>query len=57
MHVAMIHASDEICDLLLKHEADIYAKDSYNDSPINLAFYYNRRTLRERLLAYVPYFG
>ena len=57
MHVAMIHASDEICGLLLKHGADIDAKDSFNDSPINLAFYYNRRTLRERLLTYLLYFG
>ena len=57
LHVAMVHASDEICDLLLKHGADISAKDSYNDSPIQLAFYYNRRILRERLLINLPYFG
>lgn len=57
LHVAVIHASDKICDLLLEHGADIYAKDTYNDSPMNLAFYYNRPDLRERLLAYLSYFG
>ena len=57
LHVAMIHASDEICDLLLKHGADISVKDSYNDSPIQLAFYYNRRIFREKFLLNLPYFG
>ena len=57
LHVAMIFASDEMCDLLLKYGADIYAKDMYTDNPIQLAFYYGRFELRERILCNVPYIG
>ena len=57
LHVAMIFASDEICDLLLKYGADVFAKDIYNDTPIQLAFYYERLDLRKKLLTYLPYFG
>ena len=39
LHVAVIFARDELCELLLKYGADVNAKDSYNDSPIHLAFY------------------
>ena len=41
LHVAMTYASNKICDLLLKNGADISVKNSYDDSPIQLAFYYN----------------
>ena len=57
LHVAMIFASDAICDLLLRYGADVHAKDSYMDSPIQLAFYYGRFKLREKLLALLPDFG
>ena len=57
LHVAMIFASDEMCDLLLKYGADIYAKDMYMDNPIQLAFYYGRFELRERILCNLPYIG
>ena len=57
LHVAMIFASDEINDLLLEHGADIYAKDSYMDNPIQLAFYYGRFEFRKRLLPELPYIG
>ena len=57
LHVAMIFGSDEICDLLLKHGADVHAKDSNMDDPIQLAFYYGRFELRERILSSVSYIG
>ena len=47
LHVAVIFASDKLCQLLLKQGADVNAKDSYNDSPIQLAFYYGRHILRD----------
>ena len=55
LHVAMIFANDAICDLLLKYGADVHAKDSYMDDPIQLAFYYGRVKLRERMLYDLPY--
>ena len=55
LHVAVIFASDAICDLLLKYGADVHAKDSYMDDPIQLAFYYGRVKLRERMLCDLPY--
>ena len=55
LHVAMIFASDSICDLLLRYGADIHAKDSYMDDPIQLAFYYGRFKLREKILSDLPY--
>ena len=57
LHVATIFASDEICDLLLEYGADVFAKDTNNDTPIQLAFYYGRHNLRNKLLTYLPYFG
>ena len=57
LHIAVIFASDRLCELLLTYDADVYAKDSYNDSPIQLAFYYNRHTLREKFLRELTYFG
>ena len=39
LHVAIIFADDALCDLLLRHGADLHAKDSYMDDPIQLAFY------------------
>ena len=57
LHIAMIFASDPLCELLLKYGADIHAKDSYMDDPIQLAFYYGRFELRERMLCDLPYFG
>ena len=56
-HVAMIFGSDTMCDLLLKHGADIHAKDSFMDDPIQLAFYYGRFGLRKRLLSDLSYVG
>ena len=57
LHVAMIFASDAMCDLLLKYGADIHAKDSNKDNPIQLAFYYGRFKLRERMLSNSSYIG
>ena len=57
LHVAMIFASDAICDLLLKYGADIHAKDSNMDDPIQLSFYYGRFKLRERMLSNSSYIG
>ena len=57
LHVAVIFASDELCELLLKYGADVNAKDSYNDSPVQLAFYHQRHTLREKFLGKITYFG
>ena len=57
LHVAVIFASDKLCQLLLKHGADVNAKDSYNDSPIQLTFYYGRQILREIFLQDLAYFG
>ena len=57
LHVAMIFASDAICDLLLKHGADVHAKDSNMDDPIQLAFYYGRFELREIILCNLSYIG
>ena len=57
LHVAMIFASDEICDLLLQRGADVHAKDSNMDDPIQLAFYYARFGLRERILSNISYIG
>ena len=55
LHVAVIFASDKICDLLLSHDANVHAKDIYNDTPIQLAFYYGRNELREKMLSRVHY--
>ena len=57
LHVAVIFASDELCELLLKYGADVNAKDSYNDSPIQLAFYHGRHKLREKFLWKLTYFA
>ena len=57
LHVAMIFASDEICDLLLKLGADVHAKDINMDDPIQLAFYYGRFELREKILSNLSYIG
>ena len=57
LHVAMIFGSDAMCDLLLKYGADIQAKDSFMDDPIQLAFYYGRFELRKRLLSDLSYVG
>ena len=57
LHVAMIFASDNFCDLLLKCGADVHAKDSHMDNPIKLAFYYGRFKLRERILYDLQYIG
>ena len=57
LHVTMIFASDAICELLLRYGADVFAKDGYMDNPIQLAFYYGRFKLREKLLSDLPYFG
>ena len=57
LHVAMIFASDKLCELLLKYGADVNAKDSYSYSPIQLAFYYGRQTLRNKFLSRITYIG
>ena len=57
LHVAVIFASDEVCELLLEYGADVNTKDSYNDSPIQLAFYYDRTELRNKFLWKLTYFG
>ena len=57
LHVAIIFASDAICDLLLKYGADVHAKDSNMDDPIQLAFYYGRFELRDRMLLNLSYIG
>ena len=57
LHVAMIFASDKICNLLLKHGADVHAKDSNMDDPIQLAFYYGRFELRRIILSNLSYIG
>ena len=57
LHVAMIFAGDAICDLLLKYGADVNAKDNNMDDPIQLAFYYGRFELRERILSNLSYIG
>ena len=57
LHVAIIFANDALCDLLLRYGADVHAKDSYMDDPIQLAFYYGRFKLRKKLLSYFSLFG
>ena len=57
LHVAMIFASDAICNLLLKYGADVHAKDTYMDDPIQLAYYYGRFELRDKILYNLPYIG
>ena len=57
LHVAVIFASDKLCELLLEYGADVNAKDSYNDSPIQLAFYHDRHALREKFLHGLTYFA
>ena len=57
LHVAVIFSSEELCELLLKYGADVSAKDSYNDSPVQLAFYYGRHSLRRKFLSELTYFG
>ena len=55
LHVAMIFGSYAMYDLLLEYGADVHAKDSFMDDPIQLAFYYGRFKLREKLLPDLPY--
>lgn len=57
LHVAVIFASDKLWELLLKYGADVNAKDSYYDSPIQLAFYKGRHVLRDKFLSQLTYFG
>ena len=57
LHVAMIFGSDEMCNLLLKYGADVHAKDSNMDNSIQLAFYYGRFKLREKILYNISYIG
>ena len=57
LHVAVIFANDKVCELLLEYGADVNTKDSYNDSPIQLAFYYDRIELRNKFLRELTYFG
>ena len=57
LHVAVIFANDKVCELLLENGADVNTKDSYNDSPIQLAFYYDRIELRNKFLRELTYFG
>ena len=59
LHVAMIFGSDAMCDLLLRYGADIYARDSNMDDALQLAFYYGRFKLREKMLitSYTGYFS
>ena len=47
LHVAVMCASDYLCKLLLKNGANIYARDIFMDTPLQLAFYYKRHELRE----------
>ena len=55
LHVATIFVSDAMCDFLLRYGADIHAKDSNMDDPIQLAFYYGRFKLREKMLSNISY--
>ena len=57
LHVAVMFANDKVCELLLEYGADVNTKDSYNDSPIQLAFYYDRTELRNKFLRELTYFG
>ena len=57
LHVAAIFASDKLCELLLEYGADVNAKDSYSDTPIQLAYYYGRHELRTKFLWELAYFG
>ena len=57
LHVAIIFANDTICDLLLEKGADVHAKDCNMDDPIQLAFYYGRVKLRDRMLSNLCYIG
>ena len=41
LHEAVIFASDKVSELLIEYGDDVNTKDSYNDSPIQLAFYYD----------------
>ena len=47
LHVAMVYARDDLCKLLLENGAEKYARDIFNDTPLQLAFYYGRHELRE----------
>ena len=58
LHVAMIFSIDDaICNLLLRYGADVHAKHIYMDDPMQLAFYYGRFRLKEKLLSDLTYFG
>ena len=46
LHIAIMYAPDDLCKLLLKNGANIYARDMFNDTPLQLAFYYGRHELR-----------
>ena len=47
LHVAVMFSPDYICKLLVQNGADVYARDSYNDTPLQLAFYLGRHELRQ----------
>ena len=58
LHVAVICAGDKLCELLIEYGAEVNAKDSCNESLIQLAFCYGRPELKEKfLLQDLPYFG
>ena len=40
LHLAVMYARDDLFKLLLKNGANIYARDIFNDTPLQLAFYY-----------------
>ena len=47
LHVAVMYAPDDICELLIKNGADVCARDIFNDTTLQLSFYYGRHTLRD----------
>ena len=54
LHVAAMHAPDDLCELLVKNGANVSARDIFSDTPLQLAFYLGRHEFREFALNYFP---
>lgn len=52
LHVAVMYAPDDLCELLIKNGANVFARDIFSDTLIQLAFYLGRHELREFALNY-----
>lgn len=52
LHVAVKYAPYDLCELLIKTGANVFSRDDFGDTPLQLAYYLGRHELREFALNY-----